>query len=27
LIWPDDSFEVGALHEIRIRCRDATGPS
>jgi len=27
LVWPDDSFEIGALHEIRIRCRDAAGSS
>jgi N-methylhydantoinase A len=27
LVWPGDSFEVGALHEIRIRCRPAAGTS
>jgi N-methylhydantoinase A len=27
LVWPGDSFEIGGLHEIRIRCRDATGKS
>ena len=26
LVWPGDSFEVGALHELRIRCGDAAGP-
>jgi N-methylhydantoinase A len=25
LIWPGDSFDIGALREIRIRCRDAGG--
>jgi N-methylhydantoinase A/oxoprolinase/acetone carboxylase beta subunit len=20
LVWPGDSFEIGALHEIRIQC-------
>jgi N-methylhydantoinase A len=25
LIWPEDSFDIGALREIRIRCRYAMG--
>jgi len=25
LVWPGDSFEIGALHEIRVRCGDAAG--
>jgi N-methylhydantoinase A len=27
LVWPGDSFDIGALREIRIRCRDAGGAS
>jgi len=27
LVWPCDSFEIGALHEIRIRRRDTAGTS
>jgi N-methylhydantoinase A len=27
LVWPGDSFDIGALREIRISCRDAGGAS